>query len=272
MSGLVPSPSAPVLELVQLSDTHLLAATGGERFLGLETDESLSAVVALIRQTRPPLDLVLATGDLSQDGSAASYEQLQQLLAPLGAPVRWCPGNHDVQEAMHAVAGDSALMQSVTDIGSWRVIVLDSQALGEVYGYLAEDQLSLLEQALASAPERYALICLHHHPVAVGSRWMDDIGLRNAEALFEVLDRHPRVRALVWGHVHQEFEQERNGVRLLASPSTSVQFEPGQENFRLALKAPGYRWLRLFADGQLETGVVRVTQRAFSVDAGITGY
>jgi len=263
--------NAPVLELVQLSDTHLLAEAQGE-LLGLETRDSLRYVVDLVRQTRPRLDLVLATGDLSQDGSVASYQHLRRQLEPLGAPMRWCPGNHDVREAMHQVAGDTALMSPVTDLGIWRIIVLDSQAPGEVSGFLAADQLALLEQALAEAAERYCLICLHHHPVAMGSRWMDDIGLRNADALFEVLDRHACVKALLWGHVHQEFDRERKGARLLASPSTCVQFEPGQENFQLAMKAPGYRWLQLYADGRIETGVLRVTAVEFRVDEGVTGY
>lgn len=269
--GIATPTPVPTLELVQVSDTHLLAEAQGA-LLGLETRDSLHYVVELIRQTRPHLDLVLATGDLSQDGSVASYEHLRRQLGPLAAPMRWCPGNHDECEAMQQVAADTQLLAPVTDLGNWRIIVLDSQAPGEVSGYLAPTQLQLLEQALAEAPDRYALICMHHHPVAVGSRWMDDIGLRNAEALFEVLDRHPQVRALVWGHVHQEFDQKRKGARLLASPSTCVQFEPGQENFQLAMKAPGYRWLQLHADGQLDTGVLRVTGIEFSIDQNPEGY
>lgn len=262
---------APVLELVQLSDTHLLAEAEGA-LLGLETHNSLRCVVDLVQQSCPHVDLVLATGDLSQDGSMASYQHLRQQLEVLAAPMRWCPGNHDVREAMQWVAADTELMSPITDLGAWRIVVLDSQLPGEVSGYLAIDQLNLLEQALAAAETRHCLVCFHHHPVAVGSRWMDDIGLRNASALFAVLERHSCVRAVLWGHVHQEFDQYYKGMRLLASPSTCVQFEPGQESFQLALKPPGFRWLRLYADGQLETGVQRVSGMEFPVDKGCTGY
>ena len=55
---------------------------------------------------------------------------------------------------------------------------------------------------------------------------MDSIGLHNREALFEVLDRFSCVKALLWGHIHQAFDSERRGVRLLATPSTGVQFAP----------------------------------------------
>jgi len=101
---------------------------------------------------------------------------------------------------------------------------------------------------------------------------MEPIGLRNADELFAVLDAYPQVRAVLWGHIHQEFDQLRNGVRLLASPSTCVQFAPGSEEFQVDQEAPGYRWLRLHADGQLETGVSRVTGIPFEVDYSVKGY
>ena len=101
---------------------------------------------------------------------------------------------------------------------------------------------------------------------------MEPIGIRNPEALFAVTDRHPQVQAMLWGHIHQEFDQLRNGVRLLASPSTCVQFAPGSEEFQVDQEAPGYRWLRLYADGRLETAVSRVVGIHFDVDYSIKGY
>jgi Icc protein len=115
-------------------------------------------------------------------------------------------------------------------------------------------------------------VCFHHHPVSIGCEWMEPIGLRNPEAFFEVLDRFPQARAVLWGHVHQEIDQMRNGVRLIASPSTCIQFEPGSEDFKVGEQAPGYRWLRLLPDGRLETGVERVIGFEFQVDYGSNGY
>ena len=257
--------------LVQLTDSHLFAEADG-RLLGMETAEGLRRVVERVLAEQPHVDMVLATGDLSQDGSAASYERFRTLCEPIPAPARWCPGNHDELAAMQRVAQGSELMAPVTDIGAWRVVMLDTLVPGSVFGMLRDEQLELLERALQDAPERHHLICLHHHPVTIGSRWMDQIGLHNRDALFEVVDRYPNVRALLWGHIHQEFDDRRNGVRLLASPSTGVQFTAGSENFQVDRLAPGYRWLRLHADGQLETGVSRVEGVDFGVDYSIEGY
>jgi Icc protein len=264
------NPDAPAL-LVQLSDSHLFADADGT-LLGMNTRESLQRVVELVRQQQPHIDLMLATGDLSQDGTLESYQQFRALTAAIGAPMRWIPGNHDEPQIMAHAAVHSDLLEPVVDVGNWRVTLLDSAVPGSVPGYLQDQQLQLLAQALSEAPSRHHLVCFHHHPVPIGCAWMEPIGLRNPEALFAVLDRFPQVKAVLWGHVHQEIDRERNGVRLLASPSTCIQFAPGSEDFKVSEQAPGYRWLRLHADGRLETGVERLVGFAFTVDYGSNGY
>ncbi len=257
--------------LVQLSDSHLFA-DADVTLLGMNTRDSLQRVIDLVREQQPPVHLVLATGDLSQDGTLASYQQFRAMTAPMGAPARWLPGNHDEPQIMADAAVHSDLLEPVVDVGNWRVTLLDSAVPGSVPGYLQDQQLQLLVQALSEAPNRHHLVCLHHHPVSIGCAWMEPIGLRNPDALFAVLDRFPQVKAVLWGHVHQEIDGERNGVRLLASPSTCIQFAPGSEDFQVSDQAPGYRWLRLHADGRLETGVERVRDFAFTVDYGSNGY
>lgn len=257
--------------LVQLTDSHLFAEADG-KLLGLATQDSLQRVIELVREEQGDIDLLLATGDLSQDGSAASYQRFRQLTEGLAANARWTPGNHDEAEVMLAVSAGSEYMQPIIDLGAWRVTLLDSAVPGAVLGHFADDQLALLERSLSEAPERHHLICFHHHPVSIGCEWMDPIGLRNADALFAVIDRHPQVRALLWGHVHQNFDQQRGNVRLLASPSTCVQFAPGSEDFQVGSEAPGYRWLRLHDDGRLDTGVSRVSGITFEIDYSVKGY
>lgn len=265
-----PSADSSVL-LVQLSDSHLFAEADG-KLLGMDTCDSLQRVIERVLLEQAQIDLILATGDLSQDGSEASYRRFRQLTAAIGAPTRWLAGNHDETPPMQAVCKDSELLEPVIDLGAWRIVMLDSSIPGAVPGFLDETQLRILEQALSEAPQRHHLICLHHHPVSIGCKWMEPIGLRNPDALFAILDRHPQARAVLWGHIHQEFDQPRGNLRLLASPSTCVQFAPGSEEFQVDSEAPGYRWLRLHADGTLDTGVSRVTGIHFEVDYSVKGY
>jgi Icc protein len=93
----------------------------------------------------------------------------------------------------------------------------------------------------------------------VGSRWLDSVGLQNGDDLFAVTDRYPSVRAVVFGHVHQQFEGERNGVQVLGVPSTCAQFLPGAEQFAVDPAPAGCRALELRADGTLGTQVLRTS-------------
>jgi len=100
------------------------------------------------------------------------------------------------------------------------------------------------------------MVCLHHHPVPLASRWLDQVGLENAGEFLATLDRHRNLRAVIWGHVHQAFDALRNGVRLLATPSTCAQFMPRADQFTLDPRPPAYRTFELRPDGTLLTEVV----------------
>ncbi|QBF24875.1 3',5'-cyclic-AMP phosphodiesterase [Pseudomonas tructae] len=271
----MPQPSIPLSDapvyLVQLTDSHLFADPQGT-LLGMNTRDSLQRVIERVRDEQPRIDLVLATGDLTQDGSLESYTCFREMTENLGAPARWLAGNHDEPLPMEQAAQGTDLLKPVVDMGNWRILMLNSAVPGSVPGLLGDDQLSLLERALREAPERHCLICFHHQPVSINCAWMAPIGLRNADVLFALLKGYPQVRALLWGHIHQEWDQIREGVRLLASPSTCIQFEPGSEDFKVGEQAPGYRWLRLLPDGSIDTGVSRVTDFEFTVDYEGDGY
>jgi 3',5'-cyclic-AMP phosphodiesterase len=163
-----------------------------------------------------------------------------------------------------ALAGRPFQLGGTACHGGWLLVMLDSYLHGMASGRLGAPELARLDAALAAHPERHALVCLHHHPVAAGSRWLDAVSLENPAALFEVLDRHANVRLLVWGHAHQAWEGTRNGVRLLCTPSTCAQFKPGSDTFAIDTRPPAYRWFRLHADGRAESGVEWVDAAALA--------
>lgn len=57
--------TADVALLVQLSDSHLFAEAEAS-LLGMNTRDSLRAVIDLVLKQQPNIDLMLATGDLSR--------------------------------------------------------------------------------------------------------------------------------------------------------------------------------------------------------------
>ena len=68
MTGTGKGAPAGVLQVAQITDTHLYAHPDGT-LLGLNTRNSLQAIVALLLQSRQP-DIIVASGDLTHDGSA----------------------------------------------------------------------------------------------------------------------------------------------------------------------------------------------------------
>jgi Icc protein len=132
--------------------------------------------------------------------------------------------------------------------------MLDSYDPGHVGGRLGARELERLDRALAGSPA-HAMICLHHHPVATGSRWLDTVGLANADDLWRVLDAHAHVRALAWGHVHQEYDGKRGNVRLFGTPSTGAQFLPNSDRYAVDTRPPAYRLFTLHSDGRIESEI-----------------
>ena len=48
-----------------------------------------------------------------------------------------------------------------------------------------------------------------------------------------ILLRYPKVNTVVCGHIHRDLDLEWQGRRLLATPSTCVQFKPHCTNFTI---------------------------------------
>ena len=248
------------LRLIQFTDPHLYGDEAGS-LRGVTTYPALMRAIGQAQARDWPVDGILLTGDLVQD-DASGYALVRRTFGSLGVPVYCLPGNHDEPQAMRReLAREPFVVGGSVDRGAWRIVLLDSTVPGSADGRLSERSLAELDAALSTAPG-HALVCLHHHPVAMQSRWLDRVGLKNADDFFRVIDAHRNVRAVLWGHVHQSFDALRGNVRLLATPSTCTQFLPRADEFSIDSRPPAYRTLELRPDGTLLTEVVWVAESA----------
>ncbi len=260
----------PVLRIAHITDTHLYAAPDGQ-LLGLNTRHCLQQVVALA-ETRCP-QLVVATGDLTHDGSPAAYRQVRACFDPLRVPIYCLPGNHDEAVSLRdCMNGADYHSTSCVNVNGWQLAFVDSTVNGSDGGHLNSRELAGLDEALARTPELPAIVWLHHQPVPIGSRWLDTMAVDNPDDFFQIIDRHPQVRAIVWGHVHQCFEHRHGNIRFLASPSTCIQFLPNSDDFAIDQIPPGYRWFELYRDGRFTTGVERLAKIPGTIDSSARGY
>ncbi len=259
---------------MQITDSHLFSSTDG-CLLGLNTEDSLRLVLAKVKKEQPRIDVILATGDIAQDATEAAYTRFQRHLSQFKAPSYWLQGNHDITQPIlnTLVDNTSHLSPCVIAADAWRIIMLNSSVEYEVPGKFRPEELAFLQRSLEDSKGYHVMVCLHHHPLPMACKWLDTQVVRNAEEFWRIIDQFSHIRAIVWGHVHQESDRLRNGVRLLSSPSTCVQFKPLSDDFAIDEDvAPGYRWFDLYANGAIETRVSRVEGVKFVVDWTVKGY
>jgi Icc protein len=147
----------------------------------------------------------------------------------------------------------AALPMAPIRIGDWQIIALDSHGDDKPSAAVDPDRIEALWAAL-DAP--HVLVFTHHHMVAIDCPWLDCDRISHP-LLHERLRQPSPIRAIAFGHVHQVVDDQLGPVRLLGSPSTCFQFAPGSQRFTLDDTAPGYRRIRLHADGSIVTLVGR---------------
>lgn len=243
-----------MMRLVQISDCHLHADPDARARAGFPLRQ-LEAVVAEVNRERP--DMVLVTGDISNDETAASYQLAARTLGRLAAPWFWLAGNHDDP----ALMAETRELLDELDVGDWRILMLDTRVSGQAHGELGADRLAELAARLEE-DDRPTLLAMHHPPLPVGSAWIDALGLKDREAFWQTLAAFGQVRAILCGHVHQAFASHQRlaegEVVVFGCPSTTDQFLAGAETFAIdEASRPGYRVLDL-GDADMTTWVERV--------------
>jgi Icc protein len=272
--------NAACISILQLSDLHVLAAPDDQMF-GINTEHYFHACIDQAVRLRsrqafaakPHFDLILLTGDLAQEPTSASYRRILTALEACQTPCICLPGNHDDYELMQQVFNtDSINCRKQVLLGNWQLISLNSQIPGEPGGRLSNEELVFLENCLSENPDRHALIAVHHHCLETKSPWMDTMIIENSRELLAIADKHPQVKAITTGHVHQVMDIKTGAYRVLAAPSTCFQFTPRSTEPAVDDTAPGYRLIELYADGRFESEVVRLPEPLAELQPDAQGY
>ena len=240
--------------VLHITDNHLTRDPNRERH-GINSFQTFEAVVATATQTYRP-DLLALTGDIADESVDEVYETfLSTLQRYTKSPMISTPGNHDLGEpfARH-LSGRSM------SVGSWQVLAVDTHVDDEVGGYISATELQRVKAELTAnvAP---TLVIGHHPATPIGSPWIDAHRIENGEDWLAQLTSFPHVKGYLCGHVHQAFDAELQGIRLMTSPSTCWQFKVASETFGFDDLAPGWRWLWLNSDGSITTQVARLEAR-----------
>ncbi len=260
--------------VIQITDSHLFSDELME-LLGMNCQKGLEDVIELVKEHEEVIDCVLCTGDIVQDGSQDAYNRFATLINELDAPQLWIPGNHDIIASMElALSKNKEVLKQTLKLGNWGIIMLNSCVKGHNYGLVSEQELEHLRAQLEvmQSEGKYVLIAIHHNPVSVNAEWLQKHSLQNTEDFFDIIDAYINIKAVVFGHIHQDFKISRKKVLMLGAPSTCIQFHPRNNYFSLDKETPGYRWLSLYRDGTLVTGVRRVVGKKYKLDINAKDY
>jgi manganese-dependent ADP-ribose/CDP-alcohol diphosphatase len=244
----------PLLRFGLITDIQYADADPkGERHYR-ESIPKLKVAVDFLSNRNLPFTLHL--GDLI-DRNFGSYQPVLSPLAKLGHPVHHLLGNHDYsvsdEEKCRVVStigmphdyymmrhsGVRFLMIDTTQLASYKYpeglpqnketkdslkgVSLERSAGGETWeGGLSVAQLGWLDRELTAADQAKepAIICGHHPILPSEGRkaW-------NNEAVIELIDKHPCVRAYLCGHNHAGAQAIRNEVPFIIFKS--MLHEPG---------------------------------------------
>ncbi|SMN15152.1 3',5'-cyclic-nucleotide phosphodiesterase [uncultured Candidatus Thioglobus sp.] len=221
---------------IQISDCHI---DDTAQSLGVDSQKNLATVVNKI--TTLPSDALLISGDLTHNGTLQSYKILKKILSPIQTDIFVIEGNHDNFE--HLNAEFSSCLFTQFTLGLWDIISINSVQIGKTSGFVSQHALAKLDQQLSHSSAKYSLVVLHHPIVSMNSTWDDTLSLENPDDLFALLKRHPKIQAALFGHAHESAEFNKNGIKIIACPSTAVQFN---HESRI-----GFNHYTLLDDGQL---------------------
>ncbi len=220
-----------------LSDIHL-AADASRVARGINMTDHFTRVSRELLALRKLPARAFITGDCAyNNGEVGDYGQLTALLEPIRAaqvPVTLALGNHDnrerfwealqEQKAAKRPLADRQVAMLQTPRANW--FVLDSlEKTLSTPGLLGQEQLDWLARALDANPSKPALVLLHHNPGTMASV----SGLKDTEALFEILRPRKQVKAYIFGHTHVwQVGQDPSGIHLVNLPPVAYVFREGE--------------------------------------------
>jgi 3',5'-cyclic AMP phosphodiesterase CpdA len=215
--------------IAQILDLHVKAAEA--LYGGLVPSNRLAgAAVRHLNALRPRPDLVIITGDLTDEGTDADYAALRPILNAIEIPTIVLPGNHDQREAFCRCFANHAYLPAPGGPLNYRfdahplsIVALDSSVPGHHHGDCDAASLAWLGEALAQDLATPTLVVMHHHPFSSGIPFLDQYRNFGAAALEAVIGGCDHVERVLCGHTHR-FMARRFGRSLaLSCPSTASQ-------------------------------------------------
>ena len=211
--------------IAQVTDIHL----------GFEQDnpgelnrQRLDQVLRYLNNGPNRPDLLIATGDLTEHGAAASYRQLADAFSICSFPVHMCLGNHDIRSNFSAQFPElpvaDGFVQYALDVRGVRILMLDTVEEGRHGGAFCDIRAKWLRSTLAQDRNTPTIIAMHHPPVEIGIAWMNTHPEEQWVSNFtQAIQDAPNIKGIMCGHVHRSAAVPWHGTAVAICSSTAAQ-------------------------------------------------
>ena len=251
------------LIVAQFSDSHLFADTQGLHH-GSNVYQHLQQVLADIAVLED-IDVIVFTGDLSQDHSEQSYQHFAKAVqqVKLATPVFFLAGNHDEPALLTKYLTEPLFCsEKAVNIKAWQIQLLNSKSATPA-GFVSKEALAKLTTDIDK--NKFQLLMMHHHPIDVGY-FIDRHGLTNQaefwQGINDMQQAEIEVKGIACGHVHRaiflpkQISQPRQSVDVYTCPATSIAFDPTKATVSSLNLGPSYRLFYLHCNGVINSEIV----------------
>ncbi|WP_448548383.1 metallophosphoesterase [Thalassotalea fusca] len=248
------------MKIAQLSDCHLFADVSATHF-GAPVYENLVAVLQAIHAD-DDIDVIIFTGDLTQDHTKASYLNFVDAVktSKIDKPFYYLAGNHDDWQLLtDCLPCEIFTASKLIESGTWQVLLCDSKS-DTPAGFVNHTEYTQWRQAIK--PTKFQLVFMHHHPIDV-NYFIDRHGLNDKATFWQQVKGFPTIQAIACGHIHNALEivDDSGEVTLYTCPATSMQFNKSHDDVSAASTIPGYRTFDLMENGQIHSQVFYVNNK-----------
>ena len=166
-------------------------------------EEVLMKAVSEINHLQP--DMMVLTGDLTDNGYYVEFEQAKKYLELFEAPLFAVPGNHDARnlgyQTFEELIGEKSWKLTMGD--NFTVIGLDSSSPDQNRGHIGNPQHMWLEHQLDEGVinEQFTIVALHHHVISIPQTGRERNVLSDAGDILKTLTTH-EVDLVLSGHKH----------------------------------------------------------------------
>ena len=198
--------------LVQISDIHC-----GSMF----RKETFTSAVREINDVSP--DVVLVTGDLTEDGLMSEFKMASKELGKIKAgKIIYVSGNHDYRSTGYLLFKQFFLFLQVTELEEAVIAVLSSARPDRDDGEVGHRQNLWLERTLEKYKDKLKIVAIHHHVIPVPDTGADQITVIDAGDALRSLTKS-KVDLVLCGHRHRPWRWKLEDMQVIHAGSVSCE-------------------------------------------------